>query len=88
MGYSISQEQHEKLERNRAEGRLCCVSTGRGGCFNRATVRQTVESWYYEKDRLAGEPPHVDTQVICASHSRGGLYDEGTNFRVLAKERF
>lgn len=89
MGYDLSWEQGEKLERYRREGRLCAVSTGRGGCFNRATVRQTQESWYYEGDKLEGKPPRAVEMTLCVRHARqypAGY--EGVNFRVVAQERF
>lgn len=86
MGYSISAEQHDKLERNRRDGRLCWVATGRGGCFNRATIRLTLESWLTGQHRAAGEPPTIGTAVVCSRHARDNR--EGTNFRVTGAERF
>lgn len=83
MGYSISQEQHDKLERNRREGRLCAMSTGRGGCFTRATWRERWESWPYkigEGHRL------VSIMTHCGRHHLEPGY-EGMNFRVLSVER-
>jgi hypothetical protein len=89
MGYDISQEQHDKLERNRREDRLCAVATGRGGCFNRATVKATEEAWVYEEDRLAGEPPVIRTMKLCTRHAKPEAgYLEGTNYRVISLEKF
>jgi hypothetical protein len=89
MGYSISQEQYEKLERHKREDRLCAMSTGRGGCFNRATVRQTVDSWYYAEDRANGVTPHRITQTVCSRHAKTmPVGYDGTNFRVLSEERY
>jgi hypothetical protein len=87
MGYSLSQEQYEKLQRNKAEGRLCCVSTGRGGCFTRATRRLTHESWPYESDRAAGKPPTIGVVVACTRHSTPD-WQEGLNFRTIKVEKF
>jgi hypothetical protein len=87
MGYSLSQEQYEKLEQNRREGRLCCVSTGRGGCFSRATRRLTHESWPYEQDRKDGKPPTIGTVVACTRHATPA-WQEGLNYRTTKVEKF
>lgn len=87
MGYSLSQEQYEKLERNRQEGRLCSVSTGRGGCFSRATVRWTTNSWMYAEDRQAGKAPEVTTSVVCTRHNRDDWH-HGTNYEVISTDKF
>jgi hypothetical protein len=87
MGYSLSQEQWEKLEQNKREGRLCCVSTGRGGCFNRATRRLTQHSWPYEADRQAGKTPDLHVAVACARHATPD-WQEGLNFTTLKVEKF
>ena len=87
MGYSISQDQHDKLEKHRREGRLCCVATGRGGCFNRATRRLTQDTWPYDRDRQAGKPPTRHVAVACARHATPD-WQEGTNFTTLSVEAF
>lgn len=84
MGYSISEEQHQRLEANRREGRTCHMSTGRGGCFTRATVKQTSESWPY---KLEEGTSRIATMTFCKRHSSAPGF-EGVNFRVLATERF
>lgn len=43
MGFSITREQYERSEKLRRENRQCAMSTGRGGCFNRATWEATQE---------------------------------------------
>lgn len=89
MGYSISQEKYEKLERNRREGRLCSMNNGRGGCSARATVRQHTLNWYYEEEKLRGDPPREGTSVLCRRHANEmppGY--EGRNFTVVSEERF
>jgi hypothetical protein len=53
MGYSLSQTQVLTLEELSACGRRCAMATGRGGCFNRATVREWQLTWNYERDKLA-----------------------------------
>lgn len=84
MGYDISQEQYEKLERLRREGRQCAMSTGRGGCFNRATYREVHEHWTYHIDE--GQRTER-TMVFCGRHaSLPGA--QGVNYRVLSVERF
>jgi hypothetical protein len=84
MGYSITLEQANKLDKNRSEGRLCHMSTGRGGCFNRATVRETHESFMYALDE--GDMT-VSEMTLCGRHAMG-VGTAGTNFRVVASERF
>jgi len=86
MGYSISHEKWEKLEALRREGRLCRMDREH---TTRATVMIRQESWYYEEDKLAGKPPHVDEMPFCPRHARmmpPGY--EGANFRVLSHRRF
>jgi hypothetical protein len=87
MGYSISQEQYERSEKNRREGRQCCVSTGRGGCFNRATRRLTQDTWVYAEDRQAGKSPEIHVAVACPRHAAPD-WQEGTNFTTLKVEAF
>lgn len=83
MGYSITEEQYQRLERNRREGRQCHMSTGRGGCFTRATVAQTSESWPYH---IGEGERRVATTTFCKRHASEPGY-EGVNFRVLSTER-
>lgn len=84
MGYDISQEQYEKVERLRSEGRQCAMSTGRGGCFNRATWTELHECWLYELEQGDRTEHHM---VFCGRHhSAPGT--EGRNFRVLSSARF
>jgi hypothetical protein len=87
MGYSISEEQYEKLRANQREGRQCCVSTGRGGCFNRATRRLTQETWSYEADRKAGKPSTTHVAVACPRHATPA-WQEGLNFTTTKVEKF
>lgn len=87
MGYSITWEQHEKLEKNRRDGRLCQFSTGRGGCFTRATTKVTQDSWNYATEKDAGETPHVHVMTLCTRHAMPVGY-EGMNFTVTATEKF
>lgn len=90
MGYSISEEQYNKLEMLRRTGRLCAMATGRGGCFSKATVRVTTRDWYYPSDKDAGEPPKGEgVMTFCVRHAKTlpvGL--EGPNYTVLAQERY
>jgi hypothetical protein len=86
VGYSISMEQANKLERNRREGRLCAMSTGRGGCFTRATWVEKGDSWYYEEDMVAGKEPHPLVHTVCAKHRMGAGY-KGRNFVVHTSEK-
>ena len=86
MGYSLSQEQWEKLESHRHEGRQCAMSTGRGGCFSRATYKVTSNSWVYESNKLSGDAPPVHTMVFCTKHTEPVGY-EGGNFTVTAVEK-
>ena len=89
MGYSITRAQHDKLEALRATGRLCWVSTGRGGCYARATVRLTYESWNYEQDRTAGKAPVIRTAVLCRAHAKPSAgYLDGANFHGLRLETY
>src|SRR5215831_3291963 len=78
MGYSISQEQHERLERNRRAGRLCAMSTGRGGCFTAATTAHLTESWPYA---IGEGRSRLHTQHFCGRHS--SVCAVGVNFRTL-----
>jgi hypothetical protein len=87
MGYSLDQHQWEKLEHNKAEGRLCCVSTGHGGCFNRATRRLTQLTWPYESDRKAGKAPETHVAVACTRHATPDWL-EGLNFTTINVEKF
>lgn len=83
MGYSITHEQHERLERLRREDRLCAVSTGRGGCFNRATWEVLQETWPY---RLDDGKRTVHRMTLCGRHVQAAGF-EGGNFRVLRADR-
>jgi hypothetical protein len=63
MGYSISQETHERIERYRAEGRLC---QGSGRCSQRGT--KVAVCLLHDTD-----PPmvwRVSCFVVCAKHAK------------------
>ena len=86
MGISIDEATHQKIERNRREGRLCqgaCRS--RVGCTVRATWRITSRGWTY----TVGEgTDHVNDMVMCGRHAREWTPGSGgVNFIVLAKTR-
>jgi hypothetical protein len=73
MGYDMSEAQYNRLERNRADGRMCAMSTGRGGCFNRANRMVVQEATNLDTD---GNPfdtmhpeGHVDTMPFCKRHA-------------------
>jgi hypothetical protein len=83
MGYSISEEQYQRLEQNRRDGRDCHMSTRGGGCFTRATRKVTTESWPY---KIGEGEPRTHTSTFCARHAHKPGY-EGMNFRVLAVEK-
>ena len=83
MGYSITEEKYRKLEDNRKAGRLCAMSTGRGGCFTTATCVETHDSLLYE----VGEGEMSVTEMtFCGRHKMGVGY-VGRNFRVVASKR-
>lgn len=83
MGYSISQEQWEKLQRYEREGRRCAFSTTGGGCFNRATTGVTQESWTYK----VGEGDSREHEMtLCTRHAEDVGY-QGVNFRVTATRK-
>lgn len=84
MGYSITHEQHQRLERLKAEGRDCKMSTRGGGCFNRATRKATQQSFPYKLDE-GNESTHVMT--LCTRHVYPVGY-EGVNFRVTKVEKY
>jgi hypothetical protein len=95
MGYSLSFEQVKKLEDLAAQGRRCAMATGRGGCFNRATVRELQLTWSYERDKVAfdqdpqtGPIPRLLTAVFCPRHSSIHYGGEGGNFRTIRREVF
>lgn len=84
MGYSITEAQHQKLLRYQDEGRQCAMSTGRGGCFNRATIKNLCQSFSYKLDE--GEA-RESVHTLCKRHA----HEAGTehvNFRVLSQETF
>ncbi len=80
MGYSITQEQWERLEALRRIGRRCAMNTGRGGCFATATYEEDHESWVYE----IGEGRRDETTMVFCGRHRNEVGYEGRNFRVLA----
>jgi hypothetical protein len=83
MGYSLDQDQWETLERNKRDGRLCGMATGKGGCFTRATWKQTDEVWTYN---IGEGESHLSEITLCGRHKMEPGY-EGTNFRVLSVEK-
>ena len=91
MGYSMTQEQHERLEQYRADGRLCYMSTGRGGCMTRATRVVDMTTWYYADDP---ERRGLETKSapMCTRHANDMAYwigrDIGTNTIVHAVRKF
>jgi hypothetical protein len=82
MGYSISAELHDKLEKNRRDGRLCAGSSrSRVGCSTRATIIVFTESWIYAIDEGKSA---VHEMRMCSRHARQNLIGfEGVNFRVV-----
>jgi hypothetical protein len=81
MGYDISQTKHDRLERNRAAGRLCGGATmAPGGCSIQATVRMTEDFWTHKID--VG-PARRTTMTTCARHAYPVGF-AGVNFRVVA----
>jgi hypothetical protein len=82
MGFSITLEKSEKLNKNRAEGRLCGGPTRtRAGCTTRATWQVLEEVWTHNlgvgKSRVAVLP-------MCKRHARQMPRGYcGVNFRVL-----
>jgi hypothetical protein len=89
MGYSMSNEQWEKLERLEQEGRRCSMATGRGGCFGRATVRETCERTGADAGRAGyhDNPDGTYDMVLCRRHALGTGY-QGVNFQVVKSVRF
>lgn len=83
MGYSLSQEQFERLEANRRAGRQCAMATGRGGCFTRATWKETHESWPYA---IGEGESKVSEMVFCGAHHNPEGY-RGVNFVVRSVEK-
>lgn len=85
MGYSITGEQHDRMEANRREGRLC--QGGVRSCTVRATRKVTVTSDAYNDGRYV----HTSTITYCPRHARmyGGYVGyRGANFVVDAVEKF
>jgi hypothetical protein len=66
MGYSISQETHERIERYRAEGRLC---QGSSRCSQRGT-RIAVALLSSVTDEADNETWYWSTFVVCAKHAK------------------
>jgi hypothetical protein len=99
VGYSMSQEQVEKLERFASEGRTCRMATrwrenGGSNCFNRAIHRTTELTWSYCEDKNAfdadpttGPAPRLTVGTFCQRHVMPAGF-EGGNFRVVRVERF
>lgn len=85
MGYSISEETYQRLERNRREGRLCGGATRvRHGCVARATQQAIQETWTH---KIGEGESHVSPLSLCARHARQVAPGyEGVNFRVLSVE--
>lgn len=82
MGYSISQETYERIERNRREGRLC-----RGGsrCSSRGTWWAFHETWVH---KIGEGDSKLDMQGMpfCKKHLREfapHVGFEGVNYRVV-----
>jgi tRNA isopentenyl-2-thiomethyl-A-37 hydroxylase MiaE len=62
MGYSISNDLHQKLERNRSEGRLCGGAVRSGpGCSRRAILK------VYTDEDIAGKT--YGPTKLCKRHS-------------------
>jgi hypothetical protein len=81
MGYDISQSKHDRLERNRAAGRLCGGATmAAGGCSIRATVRHTEDFWTH---KIGVGASRRTTLTTCTRHAAPVGF-EGVNFRVVA----
>lgn len=83
MSYDLTQEQYNRLARNRREGRVCATLTSGGGCFARGTWRETVEFWPYK----IGMGKRQEVSWTHCSHHHLPVGYEGTNFRVLTSER-
>jgi hypothetical protein len=82
VGYSISAELHDKLEKNRRENRLCNgAARSRAGCSTRATTVVVTESWVYR----IGEGKSTRHEVrMCTRHARQTpIGFSGVNFRVV-----
>lgn len=78
MGYSMSQEQHDKIERNRRMGRLC--SGGRHFCVTPATRRVTSWTWTH---KIGEGKAHESELLLCTRHARTySVGFEGVNFIV------
>jgi hypothetical protein len=79
MGYDISQETHERIEKNRRDGRLC---QGSGRCSTRATKLVQQRCWPYRvgEGDLSERP-----MVMCAKHaSEFPAGYVGVNFEVVS----
>lgn len=90
MGYSIDYETHEKLERNRAAGRLC--SGGHRYCTARATRKVFTDFWLTCEDKAAGKAPYRTADddsgmTLCTRHARS-LPVEGGNYTTRRVETF
>lgn len=86
MGYSITAETASKLDKHRAEGRLCGGATSsRAGCTVRAQYRVTSTSWV----NLIGLGPSTErTMPMCTRHAKASPVGfRGVNFRVESHEK-
>lgn len=83
MGHSITEATHQKIEKNRREGRLCGGATrSRSGCTTRATFVKTSEVWTYKIGE--GEPQVLDMPVCKRHAAQTPVGYAGVNFRVTA----
>jgi hypothetical protein len=83
MGYSISEETYERIERNRREERLCQGSTR---CSTRATRIVTQRCWLYT---IEEGPETLEDMKMCTRHANTlPVGFRGVNFIVTQVQPF
>jgi hypothetical protein len=85
MGYSITEETHNKIEASRQAGRLC--SGGSRYCTTKASRKVLTETWL---SKIGVGSSHVGKPLtLCTTHAKPyHVGYRGVNFIVLDVEKF